>query len=350
MVLSTGLAIQSLILYAIAISFIFTRIMFRRIMLGSFKKIQTDDWLMIIVLIPFTAAIALANQNLALQSAKERKFRFLLEEVQIITTWLVDACLLILYWRIIPQETNGWKQKSLIGISAFCCISFFVVQASLLAWCPPTEAHWNLTPPNSQCITYHGHTAITLAINILNTILIMMVPVPFIPTPRRLLLTILLIIGTLVLFTGTIGRSLVLTNPLAPAYLHWYTTEPSLSIIFANLPFLTFLVFATAPARLRLSQWPRNRHSSWASSIPPPLSRARIGSTATTMSSMSSTMDVGKAAADRRVSDQTTIASISEPVPGRASIVAKTRLSGGLAEMGRVSVEDRTQGGPTYWQ
>lgn len=95
----------------------------------------------------------------------------------------------------------------------------------------------------------------------------MILPVAFIPTSRRALLAILLILGTLILAIGTLSRALIITDPanLTTTYLHYITTESSLSIIFANLPFLTSLVVTVAPARIRqlsLSQWPRSRRGS----------------------------------------------------------------------------------------
>jgi hypothetical protein len=56
---------------------------------------------MMVVLLPYTASIVLANQVGTSHSAEERKFRYVLEEMQIITIWLVKACLLVLYWRIL---------------------------------------------------------------------------------------------------------------------------------------------------------------------------------------------------------------------------------------------------------
>jgi len=56
---------------------------------------------MVFVLVPFTAAIVLANQSSGNQSARDYKTRYVLEELQIVTNWLVKACLLVLYWRIL---------------------------------------------------------------------------------------------------------------------------------------------------------------------------------------------------------------------------------------------------------
>ncbi|CAO2655413.1 Nn.00g104770.m01.CDS01 [Neocucurbitaria sp. VM-36] len=375
---------------------------------------------MVLVLLPFTVTIVLANQISNEQIAKQRKFRYVLEELQIITIWLVKACLLVLYWRIFPVETNIWRRRSLQSISAFCCISFLVVQISVIAWCQPMEAHWDLHTTNAQCIAYHGHTAVTLAFNIPNTILIMLLPVPFIPTPRRLLLAILFILGALVLATGIISRSSILmtsslvvnslvngTAPFASTqpFLHWYTSESTLSIIFANLPFLTSLVVATAPARIRgfsqnlrasshvaLGTWPRSRRGSWScvhgsrrcsqdtqpEGMPASLRANRIDSTATTLTELPSSSDVEKAlewgmnspdipsdhstrdmlsgrhSVDSTNASQHREQNVPQAVPARLSsehinVVPKTRLSGGLAEMGAIST-DNTEGWPIYWK
>lgn len=229
----------------------------------------------------------------------------------------------------------------------------------------------------------------------------MMLPVPFIPTPRRFLLAILLILGTLVFTAGIISRVSILQTPTAPAYLPWYTAESCFSLIFANLPFLTSLVVATAPARIRdfshnlrtsshlaLSQWPRSRRGSWncidgsrrgswvTTAAPheslPPLRVSRLDSvgTTTTISELPSPVDVEKAPewsrkynyidspstqsprqSPRHSGEQSPSipALLSEAESGRASVVPKTRLSGGLAEMGDVSVAG-TEGWPIYWK
>jgi hypothetical protein len=56
---------------------------------------------MVLVLIPYTASVVLANQVGDGTSPTQRKFRYVLEEMQMATIWLVKACLLVLYWRIL---------------------------------------------------------------------------------------------------------------------------------------------------------------------------------------------------------------------------------------------------------
>ena len=118
-------------------------------------------------------------------------------------------------------------------------------------------------------ITRRVYCGAALSLGALTTLLVLIVPVPFIPTPRRYLLGILIFIGLLALGCGVVARVTHYTR-YSSKYLFLYTTESSLIIIFANLPFLT------APARVRdfsrklgssagqqrpLSHWPRSRGS-----------------------------------------------------------------------------------------
>ncbi|KAH9871297.1 hypothetical protein IAQ61_005476 [Plenodomus lingam] len=295
-----ALAVQSWVLYAIATSLILSRIISRRLTLHLWHKLQADDWLMIFVLVPFTAAIVLANYTSGTASVEDRKLRFVLEELQIVTTWLVKACLLILYWRIFPADLEKRTRLTLQVLSTLCCLSFIIVQVSLLAWCRPVKAYWGMTATDAQCAAYHGHTIMTLIFTIIDTTLVMLLPIPFIPTPRRLLLAMLLFLGTMVLAAGIASRISILVEPASLTYLHWYTFETSLSIVVANLPFLTSLVVSATPARIRnlsrtfktssntFDRWPRSRRESWAASNPQRLRMDRPDSTTTIPSALSS--------------------------------------------------------------
>lgn len=284
-----------------------------------------------------------------------------------------------------PMETSSLKRYSIKSTALFCATSFLIIQVSLMLWCQPTEQYWNPLTTNIQCTTYHTHTALSLAFNIPNTILIMLLPVPFIPTPRRTLLAILFLIGTLVLVCDIASAATILSNPASPTYLHWMTSESSLSIIFANLPFLTSFVVTAAPARLRtlsthfaLNQWPRSRRTSWEfsdveSTLPP--YRSRAGSNGTNMTELMSPNDVkhrsdlleieqltqgtstlASEEGDRLQSPVLTPPAIVTRPETRDSQVPKMRLSGGLAEMGEMGEMDGsingngTEGWPIYWR
>ncbi|KAH7113853.1 hypothetical protein B0J11DRAFT_141582 [Dendryphion nanum] len=290
------LAVESWILYAIAICVVGSRLIFRLITLGSFRNLQFDDWLMIFVLIPFTATTVAANQvNLHWDSTDPSsrvlalKMKFFLEEMQMTTTWLVKACLLILYRRIFPDITNRNLRRLMTGISVFWLVTYILNQILLPVWCHPISGYWSLTPHNGQsfpsrisptienktdqhtakCATYAPHAITTLTTSLTTTLAILIFPIPFIPTPRKLLLALLLLLGTLVLITSILSRTTLLTSPTKSTYLYWHTAEAALTIYFANLPFLSSLLTSTTAPRIRhlnstlsLSPWPRSRLNS----------------------------------------------------------------------------------------
>ncbi|KAF2851315.1 hypothetical protein T440DRAFT_394598 [Plenodomus tracheiphilus IPT5] len=361
-----ALTVQSWVLYAVATSLILSRIISRRLTLLSWKKLQADDWLMFFVLVPFTAGIVLANQAPTSQSMAGRKVKYVLEELQIVTAWLVKACLFVLYWRIFPVDSEAWKRRTLQSLSVFCCLSFLGVQLSLIAWCRPVDAYWNTTAIHSQCASYHGHTITTLILTVLNTTSVMLLPVPFIPTPRRLLLAILLLLGILVLAAGIISRVLLLSKSASLAYLNWYTTECSLSIILANLPFLTPLFVSTAPTHLRkisrsfrksshaFERWPRIQRESWAAYPLPSLHMNRSDSTASALSEKPSPTDTEETyswgepdskynGSGSQQDEHNNLAAVTPPT--RRILITRMRESGGLAEMGTIHVSmDNTEG------
>lgn len=70
-------------------------------MLKSFADLQTDDWIMVLLLLPLTASTVLTVSLGDSEPDKQSTYRYVLEELQIVMVWLVKACLLVLYWRIL---------------------------------------------------------------------------------------------------------------------------------------------------------------------------------------------------------------------------------------------------------
>ena len=194
-----------------------------------------------------------------------------------------------------PVASSILHRRYIQIVSATCALSFIITQISLLSWCQPTRIE-----DDSQCSTYHNHTIISLMFSTLTTVLVLIVPTPFIPTPRRFLLIILMIAGISTLVFGIIARYSILTAPEQRSYLFYYNLETTFVILFANLPFLTSLVVSTTPARIRefgrnlsfsrenvhlpLSPWPRSRRMSVQDIRSPPLRTTGFGSTATVTS------------------------------------------------------------------
>ncbi|KAF1924194.1 uncharacterized protein M421DRAFT_296694 [Didymella exigua CBS 183.55] len=290
----SSLTIQSWTCYAIVVAIVFARLVFRRIMLKSFVDLQADDWIMVFILLPFTAAIVLMVPAADQRMTNNRVYRYVLEELQIVIAWLVKACLLILYWRIFPVAFNTLRRRYVQVVTTVCVLSFIITQVSLLSWCQPSDLS------DQQCMTYRGHTIVSLAFDVLTTVLVLIMPTPFIPTPRRLLLAILMVAGIMTLIFGILARYYILAAPTSKTHVFYYIYETTLLVVFANLPFLTSLVVSTTPARIRefgrsisfardgvhmlLSPWPRSSRMS-VQDIGSPLQRVdRLGSTVTVTS------------------------------------------------------------------
>jgi len=156
---------------------------------------------------------------------------------------------------------------------------------STVQLCSRWDLHWAV-----QCTTYRNHTITTLALSTATTLATLIIPVPMIPTPRKFLLALLLLVGTLALVSGILARYLVLISSTSFRSLHWLVAESVLMILFANLPFLSSLYTSTTPSRIRklsstlsLSQWPR----SYKDTSPLETQRQRLDSTATAISTLS---------------------------------------------------------------
>ena len=154
----------------------------------------------------------------------------------------------------------------------------------------------------------------------------MIIPVPMIPTPRKVLLAILLLVGALALVSGILSRYYVLTSPSSPSSLHWLVAELAVMILFANLPILSALYTSTTSSRIRklssnlsIPQWPRSRRASTL----PHTQRQRLDSTSTTISTFppnrscrveSMTSTIPQVDADDGWSDKETSLTVPSPL------------------------------------
>jgi hypothetical protein len=99
--IASALNVQTWTFYAVVVSVIFARLVFRRIMLKSFADLQADDWIMIFLLLPFTASMVFTIPIATSEAPRQLGYRYVHEELQMVITWLVKACILILHWRIL---------------------------------------------------------------------------------------------------------------------------------------------------------------------------------------------------------------------------------------------------------
>ncbi|KAL8691656.1 MAG: hypothetical protein Q9224_004124 [Gallowayella concinna] len=256
-----GLGIESWTLYPVGILLIAARILSRRILLGAFKKLQIDDWLMLFVAVTFTGVTVSVNQvshNLSnyLQPGVAEKFTpeehnnaifgskfvMILEEFMLANTWLCKACLLILY----HQMTLGLKQNKLVKIvGGYCFFGYVLVQILYLGvWCRPIQQYWQVPVDNSQCASYYHHLITSAVFNITSDLLMIYIPLPILikarlPTKRKIVLCGVFSLGALVILSAILNRYYNFTEPYGSlVYLNWYVGEAATSVFVANVPHL----------------------------------------------------------------------------------------------------------------
>lgn len=114
-----NLRIGSWTLWSVGILTALARFASRRMLFGSFKKYQLDDYLMLLTVIAFTGVVVSTNQvaengsnyvpdgvvqtwspEQVQRAIWGSKMLVALEEFMLATLWLVKACLLLLYSRM----------------------------------------------------------------------------------------------------------------------------------------------------------------------------------------------------------------------------------------------------------
>ena len=78
------------------------------------------------------------------------KLVLVVEQMQILTIWLIKACLLIMYNRmtlVLPQH------KTVVATSVYVAVSFVVMEVLYLGvWCRPFNQYWAVPPSSSKHI------------------------------------------------------------------------------------------------------------------------------------------------------------------------------------------------------
>ncbi|KAB8221103.1 hypothetical protein BDV33DRAFT_190694 [Aspergillus novoparasiticus] len=200
---------------------ILCRMASRRIARKSWKKLQTDDYLMVSILFTFTGVVACVNESAqhrsnyiplekALSLTKHEiedavygsKMTFTLEHFALVSLWLVKACLLIIYHRL----TLGLREHLAVKVLAVYVAASFVIIEILFctAWCgPPITMYWDVPTKDPQCATYYDHLITTSVFNVSSDLMMLYIPIPLflrsqIPVKRKLILCAVFSLGLIV--------------------------------------------------------------------------------------------------------------------------------------------------------
>ncbi|RDA88836.1 hypothetical protein CP532_5460 [Ophiocordyceps camponoti-leonardi (nom. inval.)] len=260
MELTTSLAVESWILYALGVAVVGCRLVSRRIKLGKWRELKIDDYLMVFALINFTG-VAVSINEVAKNGSNYMKpeeaaalspervqmaihgsiMTFVLEIFTLTATWTVKACLLMLYARLTRNTMT--KQHSLVKIAAvYCALTYVVVTLMFIFfWCRPTYEYWAVPVKIMQCATYYNHMIFATACNISSDLLLLFIPIPIIiktrlPAKRKTILCLILGLGVFNILAAILNRYYNFSTPNSYVFLYWYVAEVGIAVMVGNLP------------------------------------------------------------------------------------------------------------------
>jgi hypothetical protein len=136
-------------------------------LLGSVKKLQVEDLLVIVAMI--TDAILMVGMSIISQTSSNlidpsehvvldaaeidkreygSKWVLVVEQMQILTIWLMKYCLLLMYNRLTMSLSQNLAVKF---VAAYVTVGFVVMEILYLGvWCRPFNQYWAVPPENSM--------------------------------------------------------------------------------------------------------------------------------------------------------------------------------------------------------
>ncbi|KAF4981837.1 hypothetical protein FZEAL_2415 [Fusarium zealandicum] len=244
--------------YGLTMLVVLARMTSRRMLLGSFKGLLIDDYLMVLTMVTYTVLLVIVQvltftpTNLIKPDEKNilttdeiskrvfgSKLVLVAEHMQMLTIWGVKGCLLFMYGRL----TMSLRQNHLVKIIAGYVIVGFVVMQILwfTAWCRPFHHYWQVPPEDLNCSAETNHMITNAVINISSDIMIIALPMPVfiqsqLPIKRKVVLCAVFALGTFTILAAALSKYYSLGDPYGNKWIYWYIREVSTAIITANLP------------------------------------------------------------------------------------------------------------------
>jgi hypothetical protein len=252
---------ESWVWYGVVWLIVLARMVSRRMLLGSFKRFQIDDYLVLLAMATHTVFIYFLlvvdntpnnlidpnnpEDNVAFtpENIQERirgsKAIFVVEQMQCCTIWIIKACILLMYYRI----TINTEQRFLVKIAAVYTTVCFIIMETLCfaAWCRPFSQYWAIHPANTQCATYLNHLITNLVVNLSSDLLIFFIPFPLffrssLDLKQKLVLSCIFAVGIFTMVCAILSKTYSFIDPFSNNWTYWYVRESSTAIICANLP------------------------------------------------------------------------------------------------------------------
>ncbi|EMC96759.1 hypothetical protein BAUCODRAFT_108650 [Baudoinia panamericana UAMH 10762] len=256
-----ALVIESWIWYGVVVAVAASRIVARRMLLGSFKRFQVDDYLMLAALCFYTTLIATINivryvnsnllppgfdvNSLSPQDIEGRvygsKLILVVEQCQCCTVWLAKACLLTLYLRLTTLRSENIILRILCGYVAFGFIFMEVFYFGV--WCQPFHNYWAVPTPNVQCDAATNHLITNAFFNLTSDCCMLAIGLPMflrlnLQWKKKVPVIGLFSLGIFVILAAVLNKVYSFSEPFGAMWTYWYVRESSTALLVANLPFV----------------------------------------------------------------------------------------------------------------
>ncbi|RSL91341.1 hypothetical protein CEP51_000311 [Fusarium floridanum] len=260
--------------YALTLVVVLSRMISRRMLLGSWKNMLADDYLMVFTMVTYTILLVIVKvltytptnlippgekvdlndkENIA-DRQYGSKLVLVTEQMQMFTLWGVKGCLLFMYGRL----TMSLRQNFLVKIVAGYVVLGFVVMQILwfAAWCRPFSHYWQVPPEDLNCSAETNHMITNAVMNISSDIMIIALPMPVflqsqLAIKRKVVLCAVFALGIFTILAAALSKYYSLGDPYGTEWTYWYIREVSTAIITANLP----LTWTLLQRVFRLGSW-----------------------------------------------------------------------------------------------
>ncbi|KAF2707660.1 hypothetical protein K504DRAFT_340924, partial [Pleomassaria siparia CBS 279.74] len=262
---------ESAIWYSLCWMVVITRSMSRRLHLGRWRYLQLDDYLIFFTntvvmvcmhfIIKTSSNLIAPTDDISKFSPEEIRSRIfgsklvlIVEQMQVVTVWLVKTCLLLLYKRMTALLPY---QKFVIGTAIYVAAGFVVMETLYLGvWCRPFSQYWAVPTNSVQCSAARNHLITNAVLNISSDMMIIVIPIPILlqarlPKKNKAALMGVFLLGIFTIFASILNKYYSFTHPFGLEWTVWYLRESYTSILCANLP----LIYPLVQRAFNLNSW-----------------------------------------------------------------------------------------------
>ncbi|KAH7345831.1 hypothetical protein BKA66DRAFT_564052 [Pyrenochaeta sp. MPI-SDFR-AT-0127] len=270
---------ESAIWYALCWIVLGTRLISRRLHCGAWRALQVDDYLVVLAMATDTVVMSVmhiivnTSSNLIAPGEDVSKFAqeeidlrvygsklvLVVEQMQIVTVWLIKSCFLLMYNRmtlLLPQH------KIVTGAAIYVALGFVVMEILYLGvWCRPFSQYWAVPPNSTQCSAATNHLITNAVLNISSDLIIICIPMPLLfkvklPKKNKAILLGIFLIGTFTIVAAVLNKYYSFTHPFGTEWTIWYLRESYTAILCANLP----LTYPLVQRIFKLKNWSHLSH------------------------------------------------------------------------------------------